>query len=66
MVGVKEVDDIKKVFDEKKNYSVSGRDLNVCLAALDIPICPSIGFIDLCIEVGESVQKAKEFKDGKV
>lgn len=47
------LNDSQKVFDTNKNYTItlSGKDLNVILSALEIPLAPKIDFLSACDEI---------------
>ena len=57
MVSDFDVENIEKIFDEKKTYELrlGGRNLNVIAAALDLPIIPSIEFMHMAEEVHDKI-----------
>jgi len=51
------LNDIQKVFDTSKNYTItlSGKDLNIILSALEIPMMPENDFLDACDKVTKKI-----------
>jgi len=67
MVSVNKLNDVKKVFDENKKYRIEldGRDLNVILSALELPIIPDDDFMKTCFNLHEKIMKIWGGENGK-